>query len=208
MNQRIKILGVFLFLSVFIHPLSAFAVLSKGDKFFPFALKAVDDRVYTVKFEDGKLCLTVTEGKTKIRKSFPAAVLLDFWATWCVPCRAAMPYMQKIYEKYQAQQGQEMGGLNLFGIALDQRGSMVVKPFYSKLKITYPMLVDPPGSPAGEGIIQTTRSMVSQYKVQEIPVVYLINSKGVISHVHIGFKKEEITALDKTIGDLILEGNK
>jgi thiol-disulfide isomerase/thioredoxin len=208
MKQEIKVVIISLFLFLFFASRITFAVLSKGDKFLPFALKAVDDRVYTVKFEDGKLCLTVAEGKIQIRKSFPAAVLLDFWATWCVPCRAAMPYMQKIYEKYQPQQGQEAGGLKLFGIALDQRGSMVVKPFYSKLNITYPMLADPPDSPAGEDIIQTTRAMANQYKVQEIPVVYLINSKGVITHVHIGFKKEEIADLDKTIGDLILEGNK
>jgi thiol-disulfide isomerase/thioredoxin len=208
MKQGTKTVIIFFFLPLLVSSHLTFAVLNKGDKFFPFALKAVDERVYTVKLEDGKLCLTVTEGKTQIRKSFPAAVLLDFWATWCIPCRAAMPYMQKIYEKYEPKQGQEAGGLNLFGIVLDHRGSIVVKPFYSKLKITYPMLADPPDSPAGEGIIQTTREMANQYKVQEIPVVYLINSKGVITHVHIGFKKEEITDLDKTIGELILEGKK
>jgi hypothetical protein len=45
--------------------------------------------------------------------------------------------------------------------------------------------------------------MKSLYKVQEIPVVYLIDSKGVIAHVHIGFKKEQITELENTIGEII-----
>lgn len=184
---------------------SAPAVLKKGDKFRAFSLKSIDDKTITVKLEEQKLTVIsefIENGKLVTKKSYPDAVMLDFWATWCVPCRAAMPYIQSIYEKLKAKEGQDKGGLELFGIALDSEGSKIVKPFFKKVKIIYTMLADP-SSGSEPGLIRTTKDMKSLYKVQTIPVVYLIDSKGVIAHVHVGFKKEYITELEKTTGEII-----
>ena len=71
-------------------------------------------------------------------------MLVDFWATWCVPCRKAMPHMQQLSETYKPADGAPDGGLLVLGIALDDAGGKVVVPFYKKLKITYPMLADAP----------------------------------------------------------------
>lgn len=186
----------------------SFSILNKGDHLIAFSLKDVAETVYSVKMEEGRLTLIteiLKEGKPEKRKTYPSALLLDFWATWCVPCRAAMPYMQKMHEAFRPGDGQEKGGLVLFGVALDMKGSKVVKPFYSKLKITYPMLADPTEGPEGDGIIRTARRMAEEYKVQEIPVVYLIDKKGNIVHAHVGFKKEEIAALENRIKSLLQE---
>jgi thiol-disulfide isomerase/thioredoxin len=183
------------------------AVLKKGDKFYPFSLKSVDQRTFTVRLEQGKLTLLTESGeaeKKETKKTYPDAILLDFWATWCVPCRAAMPSMQQIHEKYQPRAGQEKGGLNLLGVALDQKGSLVVKPLYQKSKVTYPMLADPT-SGGEDNFVRTTRDMAKKYKVQEIPVVYLINSRGDIVHVHVGFKKKEIADLKSMVEKSIME---
>ena len=191
--------------------LPAGAVLQKGDAFFPFALKNYDGRSFTLTLEDGRLTLTSEEtkdGETFLVKSHPAAVLLDFWATWCVPCRAAMPYMQQLHDKYKPAEGQETGGLRLFGVALDLKGSLVVKPFYAKLKYTYPMLSDPTAGTTGDGLVRTTKDMKAKYKVQDIPVVYLIDAKGTITHVHVGFKKQYITEIDAAVADLLKAGTK
>jgi thiol-disulfide isomerase/thioredoxin len=188
--------------------LTLWPVLKKGETFFPFSLKDVNEKIFTVTLEDGKLTMItefLADGKTEKRKSYPDAVLLDFWATWCVPCRTAMPYMQKIHEAFQPGDGQEKGGLVLFGVALDMKGSKVVKPFYSKLKITYPMLADPTEGPEGDGIIRTSRHLAERYRVQEIPVVYLIDNKGCIVHAHVGFKKEEMGSLENRIKSLLQE---
>jgi len=182
--------------------------LNIGERFFPFSLKDVNEEAFTLTLEAGKLLLTkefLTEGKKEIRKSYPDALLLDFWATWCVPCRAAMPYMQKLHESFGPGDRQEKGGLVLFGVALDMKGSKVVKPFYSKLKITYPMLADPTEGMENDGIIRSARRMAEVYRVQEIPVVYLIDKKGNIVHAHIGFKKEEIASLENQIKNLLQE---
>lgn len=186
-------------------------ILAKGDRLVPFALKAQDDVSYSVSLEDGRLCLVeekLVAGTAETVKSYPDAVLIDFWATWCVPCRAAMPYVEQIHQKYRPQPGQAEGGLRVFGIALDQKGLRVVKPFYGRCKISYPMLSDPPDRPAAADFAQTSKDTAARYKVQEIPVVYIIDKAGVIQHAHIGFKKEEVPEWDKTVAALVAGGAK
>jgi len=190
---------------------AAFGILAKGDRLVPFSLKGVDDVTYTVFLENGRLCLIEAKlgnGKPEQTKTYPACVLVDFWATWCVPCRAAMPYMEQLHQKYQPKAGRAEGGLRLFGIALDQKGSRVVKPFYGRCKISYPLLSDPPDQAVGADVVQTTKDMAGRYKVQEIPVVYIIDAAGVITHAHIGFKKDQVPELDEGIGALVGGGAK
>ncbi len=182
------------------------ATLKEGAQFSPFSLKNIDGKDHTVTMEEGKLTLIVTEtvgGETRVTKSHPAGVLIDFWATWCVPCRKAMPHMQQLNETYKPADGETQGGLRVYGIALDEAGGKVVKPFYQKLKITYPMLADPPSSASPEGVVGTAKDMKKKYEVQEIPVVYLIDSSGTITHVHVGFKEEHIAELDKAVNALL-----
>jgi thiol-disulfide isomerase/thioredoxin len=168
-----------------------FAVLEPGAKLIPFSLKNVDGKDYTITMEEGKLTLIVTEtvgGETKVVKTHPAGVLVDFWATWCVPCRKAMPHMQQLNEAYKPASGQAEGGLVVLGIALDDAGGKVVVPFYQKLKITYPMLADAPSAAAPPGVAATAKDMKKKYGVQEIPVVYLFDASGTVTHAHVGFK--------------------
>ena len=189
----------------------SFSVLKQGAKFVPFSLKNVDGKDHTVRMEEGRLTLIVTEtmgGEARAVKSHPAGILVDFWATWCVPCRKAMPHMQQLNETYKPAEGQSEGGLRVYGIALDEAGGKVVKPFYQKLKITYPLLADPPSVPGPAGGASTAKDMERKYEVQEIPVVYLIDSSGTITHVHVGFKEEHIAELDKAIKALIGGGKR
>ena len=174
------------------------AILKKGDIFLPFSLVSSQDDIYTVTLEEGKLTVKIvpmTGGEEIILH--PDSVLLDFWATWCVPCRKAMPHMQKLHEKYKPAETQDPGGLILLGISIDDKGNRVVKPFFNKLDFTYPMLADPT---EGEGdVIRTAKEMKSQYKVQAIPVVYLIDSEGIIQHSHTGFKEKDIEDIENAI---------
>jgi len=189
----------------------SFAVLKPGDKFVPFSLKNVDGKDYTVTMEEGKLTLIVAEtvaGESRVTKSHPSGILVDFWATWCIPCRKAMPHMQRLNAAYGPAEGQAEGGLRVLGIALDEAGGKVVKPFYQKLKITYPMLADPPTAAVPDGVVRTAKDMKKRYDVQEIPVVYLIDSAGTIKHAHVGFKEEHIADLDAAVKALVGGGAK
>jgi thiol-disulfide isomerase/thioredoxin len=181
--------------------LSNGAILKKGDKLLPFSLVSSHDDTYTVTLEDGKLTVKIVPmngGEEKVLH--PDSVLLDFWATWCVPCRKAMPYMQKLHEKYKPAETDESGGFILLGISIDDKGNRVVKPFFNKLDYTYPMLADP--TEGEEDLIRTAKEMKAEYKVQAIPVVYLIDSEGIIQHAHTGFKEKDIVDIEKAINDL------
>jgi thiol-disulfide isomerase/thioredoxin len=62
-------------------------------------------------------------------------LLINFWATWCPPCRKEIPYLIKLQEKYQEK------GFSVIGISMDEGGKRLVKKFVSKLKVNYPVII-------------------------------------------------------------------
>lgn len=191
-------------LSIFVSGL-----IKKGEKFIPFSLVSINDEVVTLTMEEGKLTL-ISEyeeaGEKKIKKTHPSTVLIDFWATWCVPCRKAMPHLQKIYEKYKPGEDQTEGGMVLLGIAIDRKGLKVVKPFFKRLKMNYNMLAGPTTGSSEDGILRTPLDMKFKYGVDGIPVVLLVDTQGTIEHVHVGFKESYIEKIERAIEE-ILSGN-
>lgn len=199
MKPVLKLTAIFFLLLCFTAP--GWGVLQKGTKFHPFSLVSINDEIFTVTLDEGKLTVAIESADgSKKRVIRPDAVLIDFWATWCVPCRAAMPHMQRLHDKYKPSEDQDSGGLVLLGISIDTKGGKIVKPFYKNLEYTYPMLADP--TQADDDLIRTAKDMKSQYKVQAIPVVYLIDSEGIIRHVHTGFKEKDIEDIEAVIESL------
>ena len=88
-------------------------------------------------------------------------VLVDFWATWCVPCRKSMPELQALHDKYASR------GFTVLGISTDQGGVAKVKKFVEDRKYTYPIAVDSEKAPAWEA-----------YGVRAIPAAFLLDAKG------------------------------
>lgn len=104
-------------------------------------------------------------------------VLLDFFATWCPPCRMEVPHLQELYEKY----GDE--GFVVVGISLDQGGAADVKPFAAQYGVTYPTLI-------GD---QRTASLYGG--IRGIPTLFLIDKEGNIFQRYVGYRaKEELEA--------------
>jgi peroxiredoxin/Cu/Ag efflux protein CusF len=87
-------------------------------------------------------------------------VLLNFWATWCVPCRTEMPAIEKLYETYQAQ------GLEVVAVNLDVLSSAGVETFGKEVGVTFRVALDPSWS--------TTRA----FGVKGLPTTYLIDRTG------------------------------
>jgi thiol-disulfide isomerase/thioredoxin len=113
------------------------------------------------KLGGGTLSLHDTRGKV---------VFIDFWATWCGPCKAAIPHLQKLYEKYKSD------GLMVLGIDVWEYGGVdAVKKFKDANKLTYDILLG------------TDKGVDSLYEVKGIPTVWLLDRNGVITWTHIGF---------------------
>ena len=95
-------------------------------------------------------------------------VLLNFWATWCAPCREEMPAMQRLWERYREH------GLVIVAVAVDKGNNKQVASFVDKLGLNYPILVDPEGK------------VRNRYEVVGLPMSYLIGRDGKISGRVIG----------------------
>lgn len=116
------------------------------------------------------------DGKTVRSSDFKGqVVVLDFWATWCPPCRAEIPGFVELQKKYQAQ------GLVVIGVSVDQAGSDTVKPFAKKLGINYPVVLADAKIDAAYGGIDA------------LPTTFIIDRAGRIVKQHVGFtEKSEI----------------
>ncbi|MBU6402153.1 MAG: TlpA family protein disulfide reductase [Verrucomicrobia bacterium] len=95
-------------------------------------------------------------------------VILDFWATWCGPCRLEIPDLVKLHKQYRSQ------GLVVIGASLDD-GSAVVKSFMKQFNIGYPVAM------ADEKIQRAFGG------IEAIPTTYIIDREGGIVHKHVGY---------------------
>lgn len=89
-------------------------------------------------------------------------VLLNFWATWCMPCRAEMPGMEALWQKYKEQ------GFVVVGISNDEGSKKRVDTFTKLLDLSFPVLLDPEGE------------VNDLYKVSNMPTSFLIDRNGKI----------------------------
>ena len=88
------------------------------------------------------------------------AVFLNFWATWCPPCRSEMPSIERAYRALKGR------GLVVVAVSLDSDARSVVERFVKELALTFPILLDPQGTSA------------QAYRLPGLPVSLLIDRKG------------------------------
>ncbi len=96
-------------------------------------------------------------------------VMINFWATWCGPCRQEMPLLDELYNRYQRV------GFNLLGVNIDDDSSRAVD-MARELGVSFPVLFD-------------ARKEVSRlYDVEAMPVTVLVDREGTVRYVHHGYK--------------------
>lgn len=113
-------------------------------------------------------------------------ILINFWATWCIPCREEMKKLKEIYEKYEGD------GLQILAISIDDPKSVSrVKSFINTRKYPFKVLLD------------TNSKVMQLFQAENPPYTALLNSEGVIFYTHSGYRKGDEKFLEDKIAMLI-----
>jgi thiol-disulfide isomerase/thioredoxin len=113
-------------------------------------------------------------------------VMLNFWASWCGPCRTEMPLLDAMSKKYGPM------GFLLYGINVDA-DTDDAKNVLEKIKVSYPILFDPESK------------LSDLYKVEGMPYSVLIDKKGQIRYIHKGYVPGDEKKYAKVIMELVSE---
>jgi thiol-disulfide isomerase/thioredoxin len=134
-----------------------------------FSLKLVDGRT---------IALSSLKGKV---------VFLNFWATWCPPCRAEMPSMEVLYRRFHDQ------GLEFLAVDI-MENSKDVSAFLSEYKLSFPAALDPSGS------------ISNNYGIQAIPATFIVDRDGKIILSTVGGRNWNTPAIIAAFDELLKHG--
>ncbi len=133
---------------------------------------------FTLKTLDGRE-ITLSQLKGKV-------VLLDFWATWCGPCRESIPHLVQLYKDYREKD------FELIGMDVDKGDVETVRRFVESMNIPYPIIV-------------ASEEVVRNYRVSGIPASILIDKKGDIRGKMAGFSNTIAQELTAKVAELTSE---
>jgi peroxiredoxin len=115
-------------------------------------------------------------------------VLLNFWATWCVPCRQEMPAMERLHQRYRDR------GLVVLAISVDSLGPPAVGSFARQLGLTYPVGLDP------------KMALARQYGVHGLPASFLLDQTGAVVGRALGSREWDSAAAHGVVEWLLARG--
>ncbi len=133
--------------------------------------------------------LTTLDGSQEIALSDLAGkvVYIDFWASWCGPCRKALPAVQALWDEYQGESFQ------MIGVNLDRKIDAGLKYVQAK-DVTFPSVFDDGGS------------ISKLYGVRSIPSMVIIGPDGKVAFSEVGFNPQRVPDIKKVIDDLLAGG--
>ncbi len=149
-------------------PLSAHAMISKGALAPPLSVVTLSGQSVTLANYRGHV------------------LIMDFFATWCTPCRLSIPHLVDLNNRYSKQ------GLQVLGLSLDEGGEKAVKAFIADKKINYP-------------VAMANEELYNDYGLRSLPTLFVLNKKGVIVERYLGFNDEIAKSMEALIKKLLAE---
>lgn len=128
--------------------------------------------------------LPTSSGELSLDQFKGKVVYLDFWASWCSPCRKSFPWMNELQKRYGDQ------GFSVIAVNLDKKRELAAQ-FLAEHSVIFPVAYDAKGDSA------------DQYKVQAMPSSYLIGRDLTIQSKHLGFRDQDKAKLENAIEQLL-----
>jgi thiol-disulfide isomerase/thioredoxin len=171
----LRALGIAIVLALIVY---AFAGRNAGRRYGP--LKAAAERNPIPDFT----MPSISGEPWTMSKQKGSVVLVNFWATWCPPCRAETPALVKVAGRYRSQ------GFHIAGVTMDDDPDAVVPDFVRRYNVNYPILVPEAGSPVTAAI-------------ETLPVSFLVDKAGRIARTYMGMVDDD--QLEADIAALLAE---
>ena len=111
-------------------------------------------------------------------------VVVDFWASWCAPCREELPVLERLYRRYKRH------GLVVVGVNIDRDESNMNR-FLRRTPLSFPVVHD------------GAHRVADRYQPPRMPSSYVIDQRGVVRHVHAGFRASDAGRLEREIRELL-----
>lgn len=129
---------------------------------------------------------TLSDFEAQVASHKGKVVYVDFWASWCVPCKKSFPWMNNIQQQYADQ------NFTVLSVNLDAKTSFA-KEFLVETPANFPIFYDPKGKVA------------KAFKLKGMPSSFIINKAGKIVSSHVGFNEEKQKAYQAEIEKLLME---
>jgi cytochrome c biogenesis protein CcmG, thiol:disulfide interchange protein DsbE len=130
------------------------------------------------------IALTTESGTTSLAQLRGKTIYLDFWASWCVPCRKSFPWMNEMHRKYKDR------GLVIVAVNVDNKRSEATR-FLASIPAEFTVAFDP------------EEKLASAMKLKAMPSSYLISADGKIVERHVGFKEKMMPEYEKSIRTIL-----
>jgi peroxiredoxin len=131
--------------------------------------------------------LRAADGKNlRLQEQRGQVVLVNFWATWCGPCKQEMPHLNRLYEKYRA------SGFVLLAVNIDEDPRLAVGTA-QRMGLKFPVLLD------GD------KKVSKLYDLSSMPSTVMIDRDGRVRHIHLGYREGLEDLYEKQIRELVKE---
>lgn len=122
--------------------------------------------------------------KARLSQHRGKVVILDFWASWCAPCRKEMPELEKLYRDFAGR------GLRVVAVNIDE-DTAAARRFLDDVKVSFAVLHD------GE------QKVATQYDLPTMPTSFVLGADGKVHAVHAGFRPEDVPKLRAEVEALL-----